>query len=69
VAATRISAAGALAGFAAAPILAAFLARPGVVALAVAIAALVFVRHEANIRRLLAGKEPRIGQKPPEAPA
>ena len=66
---TRISAAGALAAFAAAPILAAVLAPPGVAVLAAVIAALVFIRHEANIRRLLAGTEPRIGRKPPAAPA
>ena len=62
---TRISAAGALAAFAAAPILAAWLARPVVAALAGAIAVLVFIRHAPNIRRLIAGIEPRIGQKPP----
>jgi glycerol-3-phosphate acyltransferase PlsY len=28
-----------------------------------AIAVLVFIRHHANIRRLLAGTEPRIGDK------
>jgi glycerol-3-phosphate acyltransferase PlsY len=28
-----------------------------------AIAVLVFIRHHANIRRLLAGTEPRIGGK------
>ena len=33
----------------------------GVVKLALAIAVLVFIRHHANIRRLLAGTEPRIG--------
>ena len=33
-----------------------------VVKLAFTIAVLVFVRHQANIRRLLAGTEPRIGQ-------
>lgn len=58
---TRISAAGALAAFAVAPILAAFLARPAVAALAAAIALLVFIRHLPNIRRLIAGTEPRIG--------
>jgi glycerol-3-phosphate acyltransferase PlsY len=57
----RISSAGALAAFAAAPAVAwAFGQRP-LALFAVAIAALVFIRHEANIRRLLAGTEPRIG--------
>jgi glycerol-3-phosphate acyltransferase PlsY len=59
----RISSLAALASFAAAPILAALLADSGVVKLALAIAVLVFVRHHANIRRLLAGTEPRIGSK------
>jgi glycerol-3-phosphate acyltransferase PlsY len=37
-------------------------ADPGAVKLALAIAVLVYARHHANIRRLLAGTEPRIGQ-------
>jgi acyl phosphate:glycerol-3-phosphate acyltransferase len=37
--------------------------RPDAIWLGVALAALVFVRHHANIRRLLAGTEPRIGRK------
>jgi glycerol-3-phosphate acyltransferase PlsY len=59
----RVSSLAALASFAAAPILAALLANSGVVKLALAIAVLVFIRHHANIRRLLAGTEPRIGTK------
>jgi len=59
----RISSLATLASFAAAPILAALLADSGVVKLALAIAVLVFIRHHANIRRLLAGTEPRIGGK------
>ncbi len=62
VALTRISSAGALAAFAAAPILAAFLSPPWWWLAPAGIAAIVFRRHEANIRRLLAGAEPRIGQ-------
>jgi glycerol-3-phosphate acyltransferase PlsY len=46
-----------------APVFAMLLSNPGVVKLALAIAVLVFIRHHANIRRLLAGTEPRIGQK------
>jgi len=37
---------------------------PGAVALLVLLAALIGLRHKANIRRLIAGTEPRIGQKP-----
>jgi glycerol-3-phosphate acyltransferase PlsY len=59
----RISSLAALASFAAAPLLAALLADAAVVKLALVIAVLVFVRHHANIRRLLAGTEPRIGGK------
>jgi glycerol-3-phosphate acyltransferase PlsY len=60
---TRISSAGALAAFAAAPLLALLLsdAEHGLLALLVGV--LIVWRHEANIRRLLAGTEPRIGQK------
>ena len=60
---TRISSLAALVSFALAPVLAAALADLTVVKLALVIAVLVFARHHANIRRLLAGTEPRIGQK------
>jgi acyl phosphate:glycerol-3-phosphate acyltransferase len=60
---TRISSAGALAAFAAAPVLAWALAGPEVTVLALAVAVLVFARHRQNIARLLAGTEPRIGQR------
>jgi glycerol-3-phosphate acyltransferase PlsY len=64
VAATmRISSLAALISFALAPVLAAVLADVTVVKLALVIAVLVFARHYMNIRRLLAGTEPRIGQK------
>jgi len=59
----RRSSLAALVSFALAPILAWALAGPGVALLALAIGALVFGRHYANIRRLLAGTEPRIGQQ------
>ena len=62
-AATRISSLAALVSFALAPVLAAALADLTVVKLALVIAVLVFARHHANIRRLLTGTEPRIGQK------
>jgi acyl phosphate:glycerol-3-phosphate acyltransferase len=60
---TRISSLAALTSLAAAPVLAAVLANADVARLALAIAALVFVRHHTNMRRLLAGTEPRIGGK------
>ena len=59
----RMSSLAALMSFALAPIFAAVLADATVVKLALVIAVLVFVRHHANIRRLIAGTEPRIGQK------
>jgi glycerol-3-phosphate acyltransferase PlsY len=58
----RQSSLAALISFALAPFLAWGLADPGVVKLALAIAVLVYARHHTNIRRLLAGTEPRIGQ-------
>ena len=58
----RISSLSALTSFAAAPLLAWVLADSGLVKLSLAIAVLVFARHHANIRRLIAGTEPRIGQ-------
>jgi glycerol-3-phosphate acyltransferase PlsY len=62
--ATRISSASALAACIAAPVIAALLATPlPVEALVVVTAALIVGRHHANIRRLLAGTEPRIGGK------
>jgi glycerol-3-phosphate acyltransferase PlsY len=59
----RMSSLAALASFALAPIIAAILADTTIVKLALLIAVLVFARHHANIRRLIAGTEPRIGQK------
>jgi acyl phosphate:glycerol-3-phosphate acyltransferase len=61
-AATRLSSLASLAAFASAPCVALILEEFGVVKLAFTIAVLIFVRHQANIRRLLAGTEPRIGR-------
>ena len=58
----RISSLSALVAAALVPVLALWLA-PGAAALCVALAALIFWRHRANIRRLLAGTEPRIGSR------
>jgi acyl phosphate:glycerol-3-phosphate acyltransferase len=59
----RLSSLAALVSFLLAPLIAALLADAIVVKLALVIAVLVFARHHQNIRRLLAGTEPRIGQK------
>jgi glycerol-3-phosphate acyltransferase PlsY len=60
---TRISSAGALAAFAISPILAALLLPAFWWVAPAAIAALVFWRHAANIKRLFAGTEPKIGKE------
>ncbi|HYE51812.1 MAG TPA: glycerol-3-phosphate 1-O-acyltransferase PlsY [Azospirillaceae bacterium] len=64
---TRISSLSALVAIGAAPVFAWWWAGPAVAALALFIAALVFIRHHANIGRLLKGEEPRIGAKKPAA--
>ena len=61
-AATRISSASALVAFAAAPLLAGVLTPPYWFVAPLAIAALVWWRHVANIARLMAGTEPRFGR-------
>ena len=58
----RISSLAALISFALAPVIAWALADSPVVILAIALAVLIFARHHSNIRRLLSGTEPRIGQ-------
>ncbi|WP_035690636.1 glycerol-3-phosphate 1-O-acyltransferase PlsY [Azospirillum halopraeferens] len=59
----RISSLSALTALALAPVVAWFVAGTAVAALALFIAVLVAIRHEANIRRLLKGEEPRISLK------
>lgn len=58
----RLSSLAALVAFAAAPLAALVLGDFGAARLAFTVAVLVYVRHQANIRRLLAGTEPRIGK-------
>jgi glycerol-3-phosphate acyltransferase PlsY len=58
---TRISSAAALSAMVAAPFLAWVLAGTDVAVMALAIAVVVASAHRQNIRRLLAGTEPRIG--------
>lgn len=58
----RISSLSGLVSFALAPVIAILIATPELALLALAIAVLIFLRHHTNIRRLLAGTEPRIGQ-------
>ena len=58
----KMSSAAALTAFAAAPLFALVLSSADHALMALLIAILVFWRHEANIRRLLAGTEPRIGK-------
>jgi len=59
----RYSSLSALLAYAVAPVAAWFLAAPKTALLALLIAALVYWTHRGNIARLLAGTEPRIGQK------
>jgi glycerol-3-phosphate acyltransferase PlsY len=59
----RFSSLAALIAAASAPVWLMLLARPSASALALALAVLIFLRHTANIKRLLAGAEPKIGAK------
>lgn len=60
---TRISSVGGMSAAVAAPITAALLGRPGLAAMLTALALTVLFKHQDNIRRLIVGTEPRIGQK------
>jgi acyl phosphate:glycerol-3-phosphate acyltransferase len=67
---SKYSSAGALSAVAMSPLYALALHEPrAIIALALVMAVLIFVRHHENIARLLAGTEPRIGRgKGPVAP-
>ena len=60
---SRISSLSALLAAALTPAFAWGLGRPEIAAVTAFMAALIFLRHHANIRRLLSGTEPRIGRK------
>ena len=60
----RISSLAALTAAALTPLWLYALGRPDAIWLGLAMAVLVWIRHHANIRRLAAGTEPRIGRKP-----
>ena len=60
---TRISSLSALLAAALAPVFAWALGRPDIAAVAAFMAVLIFIRHHANITRLMAGTESRIGRK------
>ena len=57
----RLSSLSALTAAALCPVYAYVLVGPGVTALAVGLAVFIYIRHKANIGRLLRGEEPRIG--------
>lgn len=59
----RISSLSALVALALSPFYGWFIAGPKTALMAAGLAVLGFIRHEANIRRLLKGEEPRIGGK------
>ncbi|MXU66796.1 glycerol-3-phosphate 1-O-acyltransferase PlsY [Rhodobacteraceae bacterium KN286] len=65
----RISSLSALVAAAAAPVYLYLFGLPQAVWLGIVLAVLVWVRHAPNIRRLLAGTEPRIGAKSGKADA
>ncbi|HRO16104.1 MAG TPA: glycerol-3-phosphate 1-O-acyltransferase PlsY [Paracoccus sp. (in: a-proteobacteria)] len=58
---TRISSLSALVAAAGAPVFAWIWDLPGLAAVTLFMAVLIFIRHRANIQRMLAGTEPRIG--------
>ena len=61
--ALRVSSLAALVSAALAPVAALLVGRPEAIVLALALGALIYLRHLPNIARLLKGTEPRIGAK------
>jgi len=59
----RISSLAGLTAAATGPVWALVLGRPEAVVIALLLGALIFVRHNQNIRRLMRGEEPKIGKK------
>ena len=59
---TRYSSLSALLATAAAPVVLVFLGQSEAAALVTVLAVVVWIRHRANLKRLMAGEEPRIGQ-------
>lgn len=59
----RISSLAGMSAAVSAPVSAAFFARFDLVVLLLALSAIVLFQHRANIERLIAGREPRIGSK------
>ena len=60
---SRISSLSALVAAALSPVVMLFLGQPVMAGAAAFMAVLIFYRHQENIRRLLAGEEPKIGKK------
>lgn len=59
----RISSLSALVAAALSPVWVSVLGMPSAGVVTALLAALIFMRHDANIKRLIAGEEPRIGRK------
>ncbi len=59
----RISSLSALVAAALSPLVALLMGQGALVVLSIALAALIFIRHAANIGRILRGEEPKIGKK------
>jgi glycerol-3-phosphate acyltransferase PlsY len=61
-AATRYSSLSALVASVAAPLAILFFGRPAIAAVAALMTVLIWIKHHANLRRLIAGEETRIGE-------